>query len=65
MIRFDRTQRSIVAVCGCGARGVFLDQAEADRWALAHVYKAHPEPSHEHMKAITAGRVRRHRRDTP
>lgn len=61
MIRFDRTQRSIVAVCGCGARDVFTNQAAADAWALAHIYTAHPEPTAEHMRAITAGRVRRHR----
>lgn len=66
MIWFDRTQRSIVAGCAqCGAREVCLDQPQADRWALDHVYRAHPAPSHEHMQAITAGRVRRYRRDTP
>lgn len=65
MFRFDRTQRSVVVICACGARRVFNDQTEADRWSLDHVYVAHPEPSHEHMAAITANRVRRFRRDTP
>lgn len=64
MIKFDRTQRSVVAICTpCGTRRLFNDQTEADKWALSHVYVAHPEPSSAHMQAITAGRVRAHRRD--
>lgn len=69
MIRFDRTQRSVVAVCVCGARSVCFDQAEADRWVALHVERAHPVPVEllemERRRAITAARVRRHRRDTP
>jgi hypothetical protein len=65
MIWFDRTQKSVVAGCTpCGRREVFTSQRAADAWALDHVYRAHPEPSHEHMKTITASRVRKHR-DTP
>lgn len=70
MIRFDRTQRSVVALCACGAREVCYDQAEADRWVAAHIERAHPVPlellAMERRRAITASRVRRHRRaDTP
>lgn len=61
MIRFDRTQRSVVACCSCGARDVFTNQAAADAWAMNHIYTAHPAPDAAHMAAITAGRVRRHR----
>lgn len=62
MIRFERTQRTVLGMCVCGARDIFTHQAAADAWALEHIYRAHPEPSHEHHQAITAGRVRRHRR---
>ncbi|MFT4299325.1 MAG: hypothetical protein QM597_06805 [Aeromicrobium sp.] len=62
MIWYDRTAHSVVAGCRpCGARRLFNDQSEADAWAMAHIYRAHPEPSPEHMRAITAARVRRHR----
>lgn len=66
MMWFDRTQRSVVAGCRqCGSREVFTGQAAADAWAMDHVYRAHPAPTLEHERAITASRVRRHRRDTP
>lgn len=62
---FDRTDRSVVVGCRqCGTRRLFNDRREADAWALEHVQRAHPGPSPEHMRAITASRVRRHR-DTP
>lgn len=65
MIWFDRTQRSVVVGCyQCGRREVFASRGAADAWATDHVYRAHPEPTHEHHQAITAGRVRNHRRDT-
>ncbi len=65
MIWFDRTQRSVVAGCTpCGRREVFSTMAAAERWAMDHVYRAHPAPTPEHERAITANRVRRHR-DTP
>lgn len=66
MISFDRTQRSVVACCvQCGRREIFTHQAAADAWAMDHIYRAHPGPSVEHERAITASRQRRHRRDTP
>lgn len=65
MIWFDRTQRSVVVGCvQCGAREVFSSQAIADRWAMDHVYRAHPGPTPEQQRAITANRKRR-QRDTP
>lgn len=66
MIRFDRTQRSIVAICACGRRELFTNQASADRWAAEHVNTAHADRTLEHDRAVTASRQRRHRRgDTP
>lgn len=63
MIRFDRSARSVVAVCtSCGAREVFLagDGAAADSWALAHLARAH-DPATS-AAALTAARQRRHYR---
>lgn len=66
MIWFDRTQRTVLVGCRqCGTRRLFGTQAQADDWAHAHILRAHPGPSPEQMRAITASRVRRHRRDTP
>lgn len=66
MIWFDRTQRSVVVGCRqCGRREVTTSQAAADAWALDHVNRAHPGPSPEHERAITASRVRRHRAPRP
>lgn len=65
MIWFDRTQRSVVVGCyQCGRREVFASMAAADAWATDHVYRAHPGPSPEHERAITASRKRR-QRNTP
>ena len=65
MIAFDRSERSVVAVCqapGCGARDVFTSQAVADSWALHHLAYAHPENTPDRERAITAARVREYRR---
>lgn len=65
MMFFDRTQRSVVAGCHqCGCREVFGSMAAADAWAMDHVNRAHPGPSIEHQRALTASRKRRER-DTP
>lgn len=66
MIRIDRAHRSIVVVCACGARDVFLTAAAADRWALEHVYRAHPKTGDDDVdadrnRAIQASSVRRRR----
>lgn len=62
MIWFDRTKTTVIVGCRqCGTRRLTNSQAEADAWATDHVYRAHPEPSADHMRAITASRVRRHR----
>lgn len=41
-VRFDVSDRSVVAVCTCGARDVFWDTAPAYDWAQAHMRIAHP-----------------------
>lgn len=66
MIRLDRGDRSIVGVCVCGARDVFLTARAADAWALEHVYRAHPKGAGDvsdadRNRAITASRKRRER----
>jgi hypothetical protein len=66
MIHIDRAHRSLVVVCACGARDVFLTAAAADRWALEHVYRAHPKTDDqvanaERNRAIQASSVRRRR----
>lgn len=37
MIEYDVTQRSVVAVCACGAREVLWSQAAAFDWAAGHL----------------------------
>lgn len=65
MITFDRTSRSVVWRCTqCGTGDVCASMVSADAEAMRHVQRAHPEPSHEHMQAITASRKRRER-NTP
>lgn len=66
MIQIDRGARSTVVVCGCGARDVFASMAAADRWALEHVYRAHPKSDDvaanaDRNRAIQASSVRRRR----
>lgn len=62
MIRFDRTSRSVVACCSCGARDVFTSQSVADGWAVAHVMTAHPDPDEavDRARTLTAAASRRH-----
>lgn len=63
MIWFDRTQRSVVVGCHqCGCREVCTTQSAADTWALDHIHRAHPGPSPEQERSLTASRVRAHRR---
>lgn len=67
MIRFDRSARSVVAVCRCGTRAVFVagDGAAIDAWVAAHLVRAHPERAGDlahdkaHDNALTAARNRR------
>lgn len=66
MIHIDRAHRSIVVVCTCGARDVFVTLPAADRWALEHVYRSHPKTSDtdanaDRNRAIQASSVRRRR----
>lgn len=37
MIEYDETQRSVVAVCLCGAREVLWSREAAYDWASAHL----------------------------
>lgn len=65
MIWFDRTKRSVVVGCSrCGRREVFTSRQAADAWAHDHVLHGHPDLDAARTRAITAGRVRRHR-NTP
>lgn len=72
MIRFDRTQRSVVTVCkACGARDVLNDQREADAWATSHIERAHPVADRSQLvdsitasQAATRKRRERNNRDT-
>ena len=67
MIRIDRSSRSVVALCACGAREVFTNNpAAADRWAIDHVYAAHPKVDDQvandlRDRAIAASATRRRR----
>lgn len=62
MIRFDRTSRSVVAVCTvCGARDVFTAQGPADAWALDHLGRIHPDRTPARDRSLSAARSRRHR----
>lgn len=62
MITFDRSDRSVVAVCDeCGARDVFASPAAADRWAADHAGSACAAPSGARTRFLTAARVRKHR----
>lgn len=62
MIAFDRSPRSVVAVCSCGARDVFTSQSVADGWAVAHVLTAHADAGDQadRTRALTAASSRRH-----
>jgi hypothetical protein len=66
MIRIDRGGRSVVVVCTCGARDVFASPAAADRWAIDHVYAAHPRTGDQDTdaardRAVSASSARRRR----
>lgn len=63
MIHFDRTPRSVVAVCSCGARDVFTCTAAAESWARIHIERAHPDPSRDRERQLTAERERRRYRN--
>lgn len=63
MFWFDRAQRSVVTGCyQCGWRAVAGNQVQADALVLDHIDRAHPGPTPEQERALTAVRVRRHRR---
>lgn len=63
MIEYDRTTRSVVAVCSrCGAREVTTTQAAADTWTVEHLLVAHPAVDDDHRRAIRASQKRATRR---
>ncbi len=58
-VSFDTSDRSVVAVCTCGARDVFWASEPAYDWAAAHLRVAHPGE----VVVLVAQRIRaaRHR----
>ena len=68
MIRYDKAQRSVLAICACGWRSLAGDQLEAEHVAMLHVTNAHraDELREARQKAIHASHSRAtRRRDTP
>lgn len=53
-VTFDTSERSIVAVCTCGARDVFAYSASAYDWAQAHMRVAHPDS----VAVLVAAKIR-------
>lgn len=64
MITYDATQRSVVAVCACGAREVLWSQEAAYDWAGGHlrvcrvVAALEPDDRDRVQSAVRAGRAR-------
>jgi len=61
MIELDRSGRSIVAVCRCGARDVFATDAAADRWVATHLATAHPMPDSAAARVVASLHQRQRR----
>lgn len=60
MIDYDSTQRSVVAICDCGAREILWSPEAAYDWAAAHLRVctlAEPERVRT-LAAVRAGRAR-------
>lgn len=65
MIEQDKTQRSVVVTCQCGARELLGTPAAADAWSVAHL-RRHVELDREvRARALAAAAARQRRRDTP
>lgn len=62
MIRYDRAQRSVIALCACGWREIAGDKAGAERAAMDHIYRAHAVDELDRSRAITAAYERRRTR---
>lgn len=61
MITFDRSARSVVAVCAeCGTRDIFATVTAADRWAVDHVMTC-GDPSEARTTFLASARQRRSR----
>lgn len=53
-VAFDTSDRSVVAVCTCGARDVFASSSAAYDWAQAHMRVAHPDE----IPVLVAAKIR-------
>lgn len=53
-VEFDTSERSVVAVCTCGAREVATSSSVAYDWATAHMRIAHPDE----VAVLVAARLR-------
>lgn len=64
MIDYDATQRSVVAVCSCGAREILWSSESAYDWATGHLRvcadAGQVEPA-ERVRALAAVRAGRSR----
>jgi rhodanese-related sulfurtransferase len=71
MIRFDKSDRDVLAVCACGWRHhaaaghLTASMASADAAAMQHLYVGHSVNELERRQALDAGTARERRRDTP
>lgn len=71
MIRFDKSDRDVVAVCNCGWRrhvatiSIQASMAQADSLAMGHLAEHHRVDELERRRALDAGTARQRRRDTP
>ncbi len=62
MIRFDRTNETVLVHCACGWRQLARSIEGADQAAHDHIYVAHPAPDDEaHRRFLAASRQRRRR----
>lgn len=60
-VTIDTSERSVVAVCTCGAREVATAAAVAYDWATLHVRIAHPDPVDVAPGLVDRLRAGRHR----
>lgn len=59
MIRYDEAQRSVVAICDCGAREVLSSMRLAYDWSAAHLIVCQIEVERARtLAAVRAGRAR-------
>lgn len=61
MIAYDETQRSIVAICDCGAREILWSSQAAYEWSAAHLAVCSLVGQAERERTLAAVRAGRHR----